>query len=340
LSEPIYAIHDLQHGYAGRPALDIPHLVLEPHAIVGLVGPNGSGKSTLMRLLAAVETPRRGRVYFEGAPLAPFSPATRSRITLLSQEPYLLRRSVQRNVAYGLELRGRPPELRERVAEALNLVGLPPERFAPRSWRALSGGEAQRVALAARLALHPTVLLLDEPTASVDAHSAELIKAAALRARREWGTTLVIASHDRPWLQIVCDTVMQLCNGRILKAGRESLVFGPWRRRPDGRAEKILPDGQRLVVPAPLTDDAVLLFQPALSHAAAPPEGDPTGQARLQGTVLGLNLDKGDDGLTVTCQAAGLTVHLHLGRDQVEAERLLPGRPVVLTYRQEDLQWL
>ena len=79
MPEPIYAIHDLQHGYDGRPVLEIPHLTLAPHTIVGLVGPNGSGKSTLLRLLAAVETPRRGRIDFEGANLAPFAPATRSR---------------------------------------------------------------------------------------------------------------------------------------------------------------------------------------------------------------------------------------------------------------------
>ncbi len=336
MTEPIYAIHDLQHGYGGRAVLDIPHLTLAPHTIVGLVGPNGSGKSTLLRLLAAVETPRRGCIDFEGGPLAPFAPTVRSRITLLSQEPYLLRRSVQRNVAYGLELRGGTPDLKSRVAEALTLVGLPPERFAPRSWRALSGGEAQRVALAARLILRPAALLLDEPTASVDAHSAELIKSAALRARREWGTTLVIASHDRLWLQVVCDTVMQLANGRIVPAGRESLVYGPWEPRPDGRAEKLLPDGQRLVVPAPPTDEAVLRFQARL----ALPAGDPAGPARLQGAVAGLGLEKEGDNLTVTCQAAGLTVHLHLPRDRVAAEGLLPGRPVVLTYRDEDLQWL
>lgn len=336
MTEPIYAIHDLQHAYGGRAVLDIPHLTLAPHTIVGLVGANGSGKSTLLRLLAAVEAPRRGRIAFEGAPLTPFAPATRSRITLLSQEPYLLRRSVQRNVAYGMELRGGAPDLKTRVAEALTLVGLPPERFAPRSWRALSGGEAQRVALAARLILRPAVLLLDEPTASVDAHSAELIKSAALRARREWGTTLVIASHDRPWLQVVCDTLMQLGNGRVLQAGRESLVYGPWVRRPDGRAEKLLPDGQRLVVPAPPTDEAVLRFQPAL----ALPAEDPAGPGRLEGTVAGLGLEKEGGRLTVTCQAAGLTVHLQLHRDRVAADGLLPGRPVVLIYRDEDLQWL
>jgi tungstate transport system ATP-binding protein len=92
-------------------------------------------------------------------------------------------------------------------------LGLDPDTFARRQWDELSGGEAQRVALAARLVLNPRVLLLDEPTASVDARSSELIRSASLRARNDWGTTLVIASHDREWLYDVCDEVLHLFKG-------------------------------------------------------------------------------------------------------------------------------
>ena len=101
----------------------------------------------------------------------------------------LKKRTVYKNIAYGLKVRGDRDNLTQSVHDALNMVGLDPDAFAQRQWDELSGGEAQRVALAARLVLKPRVLLLDEPTASVDAASSELIRVASLRARSEWGTT-------------------------------------------------------------------------------------------------------------------------------------------------------
>jgi tungstate transport system ATP-binding protein len=339
VTEPIYAIQDLQHGYDGRPVLQIPHLTLAPHGIVGLVGPNGSGKSTLLRLLAAVETPLQGRIDFEGVPLAPFAPAVRFRITLLSQEPYLLRRSVQRNVAYGLALRGGSPALKDRVAEALTLVGLQPERFAPRSWRALSGGEAQRVALAARLILRPTVLLLDEPTASVDAFSAQLIQDAALRARQEWGTTLVIASHDRPWLHEVCDRVLHLFQGRVMDADSGAIVFGPWTPRTDGLWEKPLGDGQTLKVPPPPDPEAAALI-PAVVLTPDPGGALPPGHMRLDSLVTRVAIDKGSARILATCQMGSLALTVPLDPQKAEQIALLPGRRLDLTYPLEAVRWM
>ena len=90
------------------------------------------------------------------------------------------------------------------------MVGLPPDKFSRRKWFELSGGEAQRVALAARLVLRPEVLLLDEPTSSVDVASAQRMHEAVLEAKNSWKTTLVIASHDQTWLHGVCDTYVDL----------------------------------------------------------------------------------------------------------------------------------
>jgi len=200
--------------YGGVVALSDGNLDVHSGEVVALIGANGSGKSTLLRILAFLEGPARGRVFFEGRLCSSFQRGMGGEVTMLSQEPYLLKRSVKDNVSYGLKLRGARDRM-DKVTEVLHRVGLDPDKFSGRSWHQLSGGEAQRVALAARLVLRPKVLLLDEPTASLDKDSAARIKAASLAARTEWGTSLVVVSHDLPWLESVCDNILVLADGRL-----------------------------------------------------------------------------------------------------------------------------
>ena len=193
----IYELENLRCSYKDRLALDIPYLAIERGATVGFVGRNGSGKSTLLKALGFLQ-PYEGTLKFFGN-ISP-SRNEKRKVTLLLQEHFLLRRSVFENVAYGLRLRHIPNgEIKSRVEEALTSVGLEPELFARRQWYALSGGESQRVALAARLALKPEVLLLDEPTANIDEDSSILVNN-VLTKIKEKGTTIIIASHDITWL--------------------------------------------------------------------------------------------------------------------------------------------
>ncbi|MBU1042124.1 MAG: energy-coupling factor ABC transporter ATP-binding protein, partial [Proteobacteria bacterium] len=101
------------------------------------------------------------------------------------------------------------------LAEALALVGLDFAEFGQRSWRELSGGEARRVALAARLVLTPEALLLDEPTTGLDRASVLHVQQAVLAARESRGITLVISSHDVDWLKSCADEVLLMDEGRI-----------------------------------------------------------------------------------------------------------------------------
>ena len=209
MSAPLYEAFDLALDYGSQPALRLAHLSVSAGSILGLTGPNGCGKSTLLKILAFLLPPSRGRLLFRGHEIADPAPARRE-VTLLLQEPYLLHRTVFDNVAFGLKLRRDNAGREARVAEALAMVGLDTERFARRRWFELSGGEAQRVALASRLVLRPAALLLDEPTASLDAKSTARIHEAALKARQAWGTTLVIVSHDHAWLAGVADEILDL----------------------------------------------------------------------------------------------------------------------------------
>lgn len=214
MSSGLINLFNVRQRYGDRTVLSVDRLAIEAGTIVGLAGPNGSGKSTLLRLLAFLEAPASGTLTFQDTPVSTKPAAHHRHVTLLVQEPYLLKRSVHANVAYGLKVRGQT-DVNRPVQRALHMVGLDPESFANRQWYELSGGEAQRVALAARLVLQPKVLLMDEPTASLDGQSAALIRQAALTARDENNTALVIASHDMAWLNAVSDHILHLEQGEI-----------------------------------------------------------------------------------------------------------------------------
>ncbi len=194
--DALYEITNLIHGYSGRKVLDIAELSVKRGSALALVGPNGSGKSTFLRLLAFLDKPDQGRIKFNGT----LGVNPRLEATLLLQEPYLLKRSVFENVVFGLRMRGIRDNLRPKAEEALAAVGFEPEKFINRQWRELSGGEKQRVALAARLVLKPLALLLDEPTSNLDNKSAAAIQEAVCEAVRN-GATLITASHDQAWLE-------------------------------------------------------------------------------------------------------------------------------------------
>lgn len=197
--------------YFGRPshavrALSEVTLTIHSGERVALVGANGCGKSTLLRLLHGLATPTTGQ--------AQSAPAVRQ--AMLFQKPHLMRSSVQVNIALGLWLRGRSwTEAKVQSLAALARVGL--SDLAKRSARKLSGGQMQRVALARAWALNPQVLLLDEPTASLDPHAKREVEALIAEfAAQPGGTTLVFASHNLGQVKRLASRVIYLEHGRVL----------------------------------------------------------------------------------------------------------------------------
>jgi tungstate transport system ATP-binding protein len=335
--EPLLRMHDVRQVYNGRTVLNVADLSFSAGTITGLSGPNGSGKSTLLKVLSLAEKCSFGTIYFRGRPVLPFDTEAHQQITMLPQVPHLLTRNVFNNVAYGLKIRGRKTELRETVAAAMDLVGLDPS-FAARQWNQLSGGEAQRVALAARLALKPACLLLDEPTASVDMESARAIRRAILLARKEWGTTLVITSHNQTWLNDLCDAIVNQYNGRILDCSLENILLGPWLKNDREEFYKTLADGQLIHVPPPPSPDSIAVIAPEVlkltnmlpNHAAH----------TLTGTVIGIYLDRhfSEPRIHVVCGDHRLVASVP--ELNSNGKTLFPGHSVTLHYRLEDITWL
>ena len=338
LDQSIYDVNSLKHSYAGKTVLEIDHLAVQPASIVGLIGPNGSGKSTLLKLLGLIEKPVQGEICFNGRPVEPFSDETRFLITMLPQEPFLMKRNVFNNVSYGLKLRGNGRDVSDQVHAALSLVGLSGKDFARRPWYALSGGETQRVALAARLALKPKVLLLDEPTASVDAASAQLIKEASLRARQELGTTLIVASHDWQWLYEICDEILHLFKGRIFGTGRETIIFGPWQKLGTRIWGKMFSDKQQLLVPAPPDRMAA-----AVIDVVAVSENGSTAADEdivLCGIVSRLSLERKTGQIFATILVGDLPFTVRLVPQLKKEHTVFPGKTIYIHYRLDQIKWI
>ena len=181
-----------------------------------ILGANGAGKSVLMRLMHGLLAPSAGRVVWAGG-------EARRRQAMVFQRPVMLRRSALANVVYALAVAGVRAGERERMArEALREVGL--SHLARRAARVLSGGEQQRLALARAWALHPEVLFLDEPTASLDPSATREIEA-VIRAFDAAGTKIVMATHNLAQARRLGDEVIYLHAGRVLERAPVEAFF-------------------------------------------------------------------------------------------------------------------
>lgn len=190
--------------------LDRISLTIGPGAPTLVVGPNGSGKTSLLRLCMGLLGPSRGAVTWGGR--MDTGPGRRA---ILFQKPVMLRRSAAANIAYGLAHAGCPRGLRAgRTQELLDSVGL--RDLASRPARRLSGGEQQRLALARALARQPEVLLLDEPTASLDPAATRFVEEIVLAAAQS-GTKIVMASHDLGQVRRLAGDVVFLVRGGLVE---------------------------------------------------------------------------------------------------------------------------
>jgi len=210
----LYVLDSIQHRYGERLVLDIDHLEVRRGETLGIIGPSGSGKSTLLRLLQFIERPSAGRIVFDGQSIeGEPALAVRRRAASVFQHPLLLDRSVRDNITFGRRVRGHR-DARTRVSRLIDELGLNDLVDAPA--RSLSGGEAQRVAVARALACEPDVLLLDEPTANLDPYNVALIED-LIHSQRGRGVTVVLVTHHPFQARRLADRVALLLSGRLVE---------------------------------------------------------------------------------------------------------------------------
>jgi tungstate transport system ATP-binding protein len=208
-------IKDLKLVLGGRTILNIPAFSVNREESISIMGPNGAGKSSLLLIMAALQEPTRGTVYYFGREIKDQSVIdVRRRMAVVFQKPMLLSGTVMENVETGLKFRNLSRKERERLVgpwlEKLHIDHLARQRA-----RSLSGGEAQRVALAQALVLEPEVIFLDEPFANLDKGiRQELIDeiGTILRAQR---ITTVMVTHSRSEAAAITDKIYLLEDGEI-----------------------------------------------------------------------------------------------------------------------------
>lgn len=221
------SIESLCFRPGGRVVLEGLSATIASPQTTAIIGPNGSGKSVTLRLLDGLLRPDAGRIRFGGRPHAQL------RRALVFQQPALLRASVARNVGVALWPQGLGrATARSRVEDALRRVGLLERAEAPA--RKLSGGEQQRLALARAWVTEPELLLLDEPTASLDPGATEAIEHLVAEISRG-GTKVILVSHNLGQVARLAQDLLVLDRGRVVEHGPTAVIL-QHPRTPEARA--------------------------------------------------------------------------------------------------------
>lgn len=211
MARPKVEVRSLRYVAGGVEVLEDVSMSIPGGEIACVTGPSGAGKSTLLRALNRLIEPASGEVYLDGEPTGAMDPLElRRRVGMIFQLPALFGASVEEAVLYGPRLIGKSAD----AGELLEMVGLDAS-FAARDPHSLSVGQQQRASIARALALGPEVLLMDEPTSSLDEKARDRVEDLVRNLNRREGLTIVLVSHDLGQVGRLADRAILLANGRV-----------------------------------------------------------------------------------------------------------------------------
>jgi putative spermidine/putrescine transport system ATP-binding protein len=217
-------LEDLRRSFGDVHALDGMDLDIAPSELVVLLGPSGCGKTTALRVLAGLEDADAGRIVVGGKDISAVSTNKRDMGMVFQAYSLFPHMTAAQNVAFGLRLRGMGSRERNaRAREYLDLVGIGAQ--ANRYAHQMSGGQQQRVALARALAIHPKVLLLDEPLSALDAKVRVQLRDEIRRIQLEVGITTLFVTHDQEEALAVADRVGVMHDGRIEQIDTPEVMY-------------------------------------------------------------------------------------------------------------------
>jgi len=331
-TETLFELRKIGFAYQEREVLDLPSLVLEAGAVTVIAGPNGSGKTTLLKILNGLLEPGRGEIFYRGLPTQEHRQALRRETVHLHQNPYLFEGTVAQNLTFPLQFRGTSRAERKRiVAETLEVAGL--TALGGRSAGRLSGGERQRVALARALVLEPRVLLLDEPTASIDAASLRALEV-LLHDLAGRGITLIMSSHHTGFAYRLADRLVELDAGRVVPT-RQNIFKGEVAERGEGflyfriagnRGLLRCPDREGEFKSCVLDEDDVILSAEKIETSA---------RNRLMGTVTAV--ERRDHTVVVTLDC-GFPLRALITESSLAALQIRPGSRLFAAFKASALR--
>jgi len=194
----LYKLINILKAYNNKTILDIKELNIEKGKIYALLGPNGAGKTSLLNILALLDAPNKGVIYYNDHSTDILKKQTikfRKEIVMVDQYPIMFSTSVYKNVEFGLKMRKIIKEKRkERIIKALQLVGM--IDFCNKDARYLSGGETRRVAIARAIACEPDVVIFDEPTVNIDYSTQIAIENFIKTINKQKNISIIFSTHD------------------------------------------------------------------------------------------------------------------------------------------------
>jgi putative ABC transport system ATP-binding protein len=222
-AKPILETEELTRKVDQTVLVEDVSITVRPEEVFILFGPSGSGKTSLLRLLNRLDEPTSGTVLLDGTDYRKIDPRTlRQRVGWVPQAPTLIDGTVAENVTWGPRLRDDPID-ESQLDTLLDRLGL--SGFAERSADRLSGGEAQRVAIARTLFNDPDVILLDEPVSSLDAEAADQVESLLSDVMAAYSLTAVLVTHDAARAQRLGHRGARLQDGRVTATGDLDRVF-------------------------------------------------------------------------------------------------------------------
>ncbi|MGB5824001.1 MAG: phosphate ABC transporter ATP-binding protein [Proteocatella sp.] len=224
---PVIKIKELKKSYDGKMVLDIPDLEIKSGKITAVIGPSGAGKSTLIAIINGLEIPDQGQIVFQGEVFSrsqKYTQKTRRKMAMVFQKPWMFNTSVYKNIAYGLKARKETSQkISEEVEETARMIGM--EDKLRQNATTLSGGEAGRVSVARALIINPKLLLMDEPTASLDPQNISMIENLVKKAKEQNNTSIIIVTHNMFQAKRIADEVIFMLDGKVIEFGTTEELF-------------------------------------------------------------------------------------------------------------------
>lgn len=218
-------IYNLKKIFENNTVIDIPYLKIKKGKITAVIGPSGSGKSTLMALINGLAKPSEGKIIIEGEEFSAnrdYSEYIRKQMTMVFQEPVMFKETLEKNIEYGLKLRG-VKDIKNKIFNISELLGIQ-DKLKQRA-STLSGGEASRASLARAMVFEPKLLILDEPTSNLDPQNVAVIEAALKNMQKVLANTIIVVTHNMFQAKRIADEAVFILDGKVVEFGAVNEIF-------------------------------------------------------------------------------------------------------------------